>query len=416
MSSQSFADLGVSKAVSGALAKRGFTEPFAIQKLIIGDVLAGRDVLAKSPTGSGKTLAFGVPMLDRVDANAYGRPSALVLAPTRELASQIVDELYPLAHARALKITTVYGGVGIAKQEREAVNSHIVVATPGRLEDLLQRGKLKLDHVGFLVLDEADRMLDMGFRPAVDRIVAKCPRERQTVFLSATLDGDAGRIAREYTTDPAEHAIEPDVDRLAAIAHRFVAVERDDRLKLLVRELHTVERELALVFVRTKHGADRLVKRLAREGVRAVAMHGDKSQRQRERALDQFERGEVDTLVATDVAARGIDVRDISHVINFDPPEDGDTYTHRVGRTGRAGRTGEGITFVGAEQARDVQKMAGQLGILAEFGQSGLLRSERGGAKPPSEGGAPRTTGARKRSRSRSRKGSGSTSGRHAAR
>jgi ATP-dependent RNA helicase RhlE len=414
MSSKTFADLGVSKAVSAALAKRGFTEPFAIQNLIIGDILEGRDVLAKSPTGSGKTLAFGVPMLDRIDANAYGRPQALVLAPTRELASQIVDELYPLAHARALKITTVYGGVGITKQERDAVNAHIVVATPGRLEDLLQRGKLKLKHVSFLVLDEADRMLDMGFRPAVDRIVAKCPRERQTVFLSATLDGDAGRVAREYTSNPAEHAIEPDVTTIEAIAHRFIAVERDDRLSLLVRELRA-DRDLALVFVRTKHGADRLVKRLAREGVKAVAMHGDKSQRQRERALDQFERGDVDTLVATDVAARGIDVRDISHVINFDPPEDGDTYTHRVGRTGRAGRTGEGVTFVGTEQAGDVQKMATQLGILDQFGQSGLLRSVHGGAKPASQGGAPRTTGARKR-RPRSRSGSGSTSGRYSGR
>jgi ATP-dependent RNA helicase RhlE len=414
MSSQSFADLGVSKVVSAALAKRGITEPFAIQSLIVGDILAGRDVLAKSPTGSGKTLAFGVPMLDRLNANGYGRPSALVLAPTRELASQIVDELYPLAHARALKITTVYGGVGIVKQEREATQAHIVVATPGRLEDLLQRGKLKINNVEFLVLDEADRMLDMGFRPAVDRIVARCPRERQTVFLSATLDGDAGRVAREYTTDAAEHAVEPDFDQLEAIAHRFVAVERDDRLTLLVRELRA-DRDLALVFVRTKHGADRLVKRLEREGVRAVAMHGDKSQRQRERALAQFERGEVDTLIATDVAARGIDVRDISHVINFDPPEDGDTYTHRVGRTGRAGRTGEGVTFVGAEQARDIQKMASQLGILKEFGQSGLLKSERGGAKPPSEGGAPRTTGARKR-RTRSRGGSGSGTARHSNR
>ncbi|WP_196809197.1 DEAD/DEAH box helicase [Conexibacter woesei] len=412
---KTFADLGVSKAVSGALAKRGFTEPFAIQNLIIGDILDGRDVLAKSPTGSGKTLAFGVPMLDRIDANSYGRPSALVLAPTRELASQIVDELYPLAHSRALKITTVYGGVGITKQEKDAVNSHIVVATPGRLEDLLQRGKLKLNNVEFLVLDEADRMLDMGFRPAVDRIVAKCPRERQTVFLSATLDGDAGRIAREYTSDAAEHAIEPDVDRLAAIGHRFVAVERDDRLKELVRELRG-DRDLSLVFVRTKHGADRLVKRLAREGVKAVAMHGDKSQRQRERALDQFERGEVDTLVATDVAARGIDVRDISHVINFDPPEDGDTYTHRVGRTGRAGRTGQAVTFVQSDQARDVQKMAGQLGILKEFGQSGLLKSERGGAKPPSEGGAPRTTGARRRRRSSGGSGHSSHSGHSSSR
>ncbi|HEY6759997.1 MAG TPA: DEAD/DEAH box helicase [Baekduia sp.] len=414
MSSQSFADLGVSKVVCAALAKRGVTEPFAIQSLIVGDILAGRDVLAKSPTGSGKTLAFGVPMLDRLNANGYGRPSALVLAPTRELASQIVDELYPLAHARALKITTVYGGVGIAKQEREATQAHIVVATPGRLEDLLQRGKLKINNVEFLVLDEADRMLDMGFRPAVDRIVARCPRERQTVFLSATLDGDAGRVAREYTTDAAEHAIEPDVSQLEAIAHRFVAVERDDRLTLLVRELRA-DRDLALVFVRTKHGADRLVKRLEREGVRAVAMHGDKSQRQRERALAQFERGDVDTLIATDVAARGIDVRDISHVINFDPPEDGDTYTHRVGRTGRAGRTGEGVTFVGAEQARDIQKMASQLGILKEFGQSGLLKSERGGAKPPSEGGGPRTTGARKR-RPRARSGGGSGSARHSNR
>jgi ATP-dependent RNA helicase RhlE len=413
LSQQSFADLGVSAPVRRALAERGITEPFAIQRLVIADVLAGHDVLAKSPTGSGKTLAFTVPIVERTSPGGP-RPSALILAPTRELAGQIVDDTRDIARVRGLRVAAVYGGVGIEKQARAARGADVVVATPGRLQDLLDRGSLSLAHVETLVLDEADRMLDMGFRPAVDRIVAKCPRDRQTVFLSATLDGDAGRIAREYTTDPAEHAIEPDVDRLAAIGHRFVAVERDDRLKLLVQELRT-ERELALVFVRTKHGADRLVKRMAREGVKAVAMHGDKSQRQRERALDQFERGEVDTLVATDVAARGIDVRDISHVINFDPPEDGDTYTHRVGRTGRAGRTGEAITFVGAEQARDIQKMAGQLGILKEFGQSGLLRSERGGAKPPSEGGAPRTTGARKR-RPRSRKGSGSTSGRYSAR
>jgi ATP-dependent RNA helicase RhlE len=363
MTKHTFAGLGVSRALSDALAARGITEPFAIQNLIIGDVLAGRDVLAKSPTGSGKTLAFGVPMLDRIDANAYGRPAALVLAPTRELASQIVDELYPLAHARALRITAVYGGVGIAKQERDAVRSHVVVATPGRLEDLLQRGRLTLEDVGLLVLDEADRMLDMGFRPAVDRIVARCPRERQTLFLSATLDGEAGRVAQKYTRDAVLHEIAPDADRLERVVHRFVTVERDDRLHRLVEELRNAERELALVFVRTKHGADRLVKRLGRLGVSAVAMHGDKSQRQRERALAQFERGEIDTLVATDVAARGIDVAGISHVINFDPPQDTDTYTHRVGRTGRAGRTGEGVTFVGAEQARDVAKMARELGI-----------------------------------------------------
>ena len=392
MSEKTFADLGVSRAVCGALDKRGITAPFAIQQLIVEDVLAGRDVLAQSPTGSGKTLAFGVPLIDRLDANAYGRPAALVLAPTRELASQIVDELYGLAHARALKITAVYGGVGLTKQEREATNSHIVVATPGRLEDLLQRGKLKLDHVEMLVLDEADRMLDMGFRPAVDRIVARCPRDRQTLFLSATLDGEAGKVAREYTRDAVTHKIVPTVDHLEQIAHRFVAVEREQRIDRLVQELRHAERELALVFVRTKHGADRLVKRLSRLGVEAVAMHGDKSQRQRERALSRFENGEVTTLVATDVAARGIDVANISHVINFDPPEDTDTYTHRVGRTGRAGRSGEGVTFVGAEQAGSVGKMAAELGIDREFERAGLLRSHAGGAKPRSEGGGPRTT------------------------
>jgi ATP-dependent RNA helicase RhlE len=397
MSKQTFADLGVSRAVAGALAARGIEHPFEIQTKIIGDVLAGRDVLAKSPTGSGKTLAFGVPLLDRVEATAQ-RPAALILAPTRELASQIVDELYPLAHARALRITAVYGGVGITKQERDAVRSHVVVATPGRLEDLLGRGQLKLDHVDVLVLDEADRMLDMGFRPAVDRIVARVPATRQTLFLSATLDGEAGRIAHELTRDAVRHEVVPTEDRLEAVEHRFVAAERDDRLPMLIRELGA-PRDLALIFVRTKHGADRLVKRLSREGVRAVAMHGDKSQRQRERALAQFEAGEVDTLVATDVAARGIDVRGISHVINFDAPGDREAYVHRVGRTARAGGTGSALTFVGAEQAGDVAKIARDLELTHEFAHTGFLRSERGGAKPRSQGGAPRTTGGRRRGR-----------------
>jgi ATP-dependent RNA helicase RhlE len=385
MSSQSFADLGVSNAVVRALDARGIKEPFAIQQLIIGDVLAGRDVLAKSPTGSGKTLAFGVPMLDLIEATDP-RPSALVLAPTRELASQIVDELYPLAHARALRISAVYGGVGIVKQEREAGKSHIIVATPGRLEDLLRRGAFSLKNVKLLILDEADRMLDMGFRPAVDRIVALCPRQRQTLFLSATLDGEAGQIAEVYTNTPARHELEPTVDRLASVEHRFVAVDRDDRLDLLMRELKG-ERDLALVFVRTKHGADRLVKRLSNEGVKAVAMHGDKSQRQRERALASFEAWEVDTLVATDVAARGIDVRDVSHVINFDPPEDTDAYVHRIGRTGRAGRSGAGVTFVGNEQAGDVQRIATQLGITAQFAETGLHRDKPQRSAPRKQGG-----------------------------
>jgi ATP-dependent RNA helicase RhlE len=371
MSMQSFADLGVSRPVVEALTARGITEPFPIQSLVIADVLAGRDVLAKSPTGSGKTLAFGLPLVERIDANDGGRPSALILAPTRELATQIVDELHSIAHSRALRVKAVYGGVGLEKQAREAAKAHIIVATPGRLEDLLQRRAFNLSKVRMLVLDEADRMLDMGFRPVVDRIVAKCPANRQTVFFSATLEGEAGRIAQLYTKDALLHETAGEERDVGAIEHRFIAAENDARLDALVRELRG-DRELALVFVRTKRGADRLVKRLGHAGVEAVAMHGDKSQRQREKALSRFEAGHVDTLVATDVAARGIDVDGISHVIQFDPPEDREGYVHRVGRTGRAGRTGIGITFVGREQAHDVGKIAADLELHREFEVSGL--------------------------------------------
>jgi superfamily II DNA/RNA helicase len=225
---QSFADLGVSRAVCGALDADGITEPFAIQRLVVADVLAGRDVLAKSPTGSGKTLAFMVPLIDRIEATDR-RPAALILAPTRELATQIVDATYRIAHSRALKVKAVYGGVGLEKQAREAAKSHIIVATPGRLEDLLERRAFTLEHLRVLVLDEADRMLDMGFKPAVDRIVARCPHGRQTLFFSATLDGEAGRIAAAYTNDPARHEHVPVVERAADIEHRFMSVERDAR-------------------------------------------------------------------------------------------------------------------------------------------------------------------------------------------
>ena len=377
MSQQSFADLGVSRAVAGALAERGITEPFAIQQLVIADILAGHDVLAKSPTGSGKTIAFGAPLADRIEATDR-RPAALILAPTRELASQIVDDLRPLARARALSIAAVYGGVGIVKQAREAARAHIVVATPGRLEDLLQRGDLTLDRVRILVLDEADRMLDMGFKPAVDRIVAQCPAQRQTLFFSATLDGEAGRVAKNFTRGARRHEHAPTVSSTAAIEHRFLAVEREERIEALLGELRG-DRDLALVFVRTKRGVDRLVKRLSREGVDVVGMHGDKSQGQRERALASFESFKVDTLVATDVAARGIDVSGISHVINFDPPEDRDGYVHRIGRTGRAGRTGVGVTFVGTEQARDVERIAAELRLHREFAETALSSPARPG-------------------------------------
>jgi len=371
MSTESFADLGVSRAVISSLSAVGILEPFAIQRAVIGDAIAGRDVIAKSPTGSGKTLAFGIPLVERIRAEDP-RPAALVLAPTRELATQIVDEIGRIAHTRALRITAVYGGVGLVKQAKDAATSHILVATPGRLEDLLARGAFTLDNVRVLILDEADRMLDMGFRPAIHRIVAACPQSRQTLFFSATLDGEAGRIAHQYAREPAIHQDGPAARRASAqIEHRFVQIADEHRVEALIRELGR-DRDLTLVFVRTKHGADRLVKRLAARGVKAVAMHGNKSQRQREQALARFESGAVDTLVATDVAARGIDVERISHVINFDPPADSETYVHRIGRTGRAGRPGIGITLLSPEQRHDVSKLAGHLDLDHELhGTSG---------------------------------------------
>jgi ATP-dependent RNA helicase RhlE len=401
MSNKSFAELGVSRAVTSSLAQQGFTEPFEIQRLVIADVLAGRDVLAKSPTGSGKTLAFGIPLADLI-ASDGPRPAALVLAPTRELATQIVDDIRAIAHSRALRVTAVYGGVGLVKQAREAARSHVLVATPGRLEDLLARGAFKLDAVRLLVLDEADRMLDMGFRPSVERIVSACPSKRQTLFFSATLDGEAGRLAKTFTTNPVVHEQGPTERRASTdVEHRFVRVDHEHRLEALVEELRR-ERELTLVFVRTKHGADRLVKRLHAHGLEAVAMHGNKSQRQREQALARFESGAVDTLVATDLAARGIDVSGISHVINFDPPADSETYVHRIGRTGRAGAKGIGITLVSPSDHGDVSKLARTLGL--DHGLPRRAAEHRSGPSPRPKGNAPHSRRRRDRRRSPSQR------------
>ncbi len=374
MSTQSFADLGVSSTVVAALRRRGIDEPFAVQRRAIADVRAGRDVLVQSPTGSGKTLAFGIPLVDRIDPNGP-KQAALVLAPTRELAAQTVEELREIAHARALSIAAVYGGAGIQRQAKLARRAHVLVATPGRLEDLIARGDIALDAVAVLVLDEADRMLDMGFRPAVDRIVSQTPRGRQTLLFSATLEGQVGRIADAYTVEPRTHEHRADPGREGEVEHRFLHVRHEAKLDRLVEELGREGMGRTLVFVRTKRGAERLVKRLQARSVRAAAMHGDKSQAQREKALARFQAGRCPVLVATDVAARGIDVDDITHVINFDAPGDRDSYVHRVGRTGRAGRTGTGITFVLAEQAGDVAKVAGDLALQREFAATGLRSS-----------------------------------------
>jgi superfamily II DNA/RNA helicase len=398
MSTQSFADLGASRPVVDALSEGGITAAFPVQRLVLPDALDGRDVLVKSPTGSGKTIAFAVPLVERLEVTDP-RPSAVVLAPTRELACQIVDEIKPLAAARALSVTAVYGGAGIERQRKLARKAHILVATPGRLEDLIERGAVRLDRVRMLVLDEADRMLDMGFRPPVDRIVRLMPRNRQTFFFSATLDGDVNRIAREYTVDPCRHEHTHPEQRGRDVRHRFVAVNSTSKLDALVRELDDSERGLTLVFVRTKRGADRLVKRLRGRDIKALAMHGNKSQAQREKALSSFGSGRIDTLVATDVAARGLDVDDITHVINFDAPDDRDGYVHRVGRTGRAGRRGVGVTFVGPEQVADVHEIASGLSLQGEFAQSGLSVN---GHRPPASR-APRRGRSRRRRRNRTR-------------
>ena len=367
---QSFHELGVSARVAQALAERDIHTPFRIQTLVLPDALAGRDVLAKSPTGSGKTLAFAVPMVERLDAGD-GRPSGLVLVPTRELAAQVAAELETIAPAHDLKIAAVYGGVTISTQAKKAREAHILVATPGRLQDLVDRKAVKLDGVRILILDEADRMLDMGFQPQVDKIVARIPRKRQTMFFSATLDGEVGELARAYTTNPSRYeGVLPVEQEQGDVQHRFVPVTADNKVETLARLL-SEERGLALVFVRTKRGADRLVQKLAKNDVTAVAMHGDMNQSQRERALKRFEDGKVSTLVATDVAARGLDLDDITHVINFDPPEDNKGYVHRVGRTGRAGRDGTGVTLVLPEQQAEVSHVARMLGHTEQYAQRG---------------------------------------------
>ena len=368
---QSFLELGVSARVAQALAERDIHAPFRIQALVLPDALAGRDVLAKSPTGSGKTLAFAVPLVERL-APSEQRPSALVLVPTRELASQVAAELGTVAPARDLRVAAVYGGISISAQARASREAHILVATPGRLQDLIDRRIVSVDGVRMLILDEADRMLDMGFQPQVDRIVARLPKKRQTMFFSATLDGAVGELARAYTTNPSrvEAALTIDQEQ-GEIDHKFVSVTADNKVETLARLL-AEERGLALVFVRTKRGADRLVQKLARHNVTATAMHGDLNQNQRERALKRFEQGTVKTLVATDVAARGLDLDDITHVINFDPPEEHTAYVHRVGRTGRAGRNGTGVTLVLPEQQSDVSRVARLLGETESFASEGM--------------------------------------------
>jgi superfamily II DNA/RNA helicase len=365
-----FSDLGVSARVRGTLARRGVTEPFAVQALVLEDAIAGRDVLARSATGSGKTLAFAIPIVETIRPHD-ATPSALVLVPTRELAQQVADDFADIAKAQGLRVGVAYGGVSIREQANRNQKAHVLIATPGRLQDLAERGSVRLDRVRILVLDEADRMLDMGFQPQVDRLVRRIPKDRQTMFFSATLDGAVGNLARAYTRDAILHEVESSTETVDGLDHRFVQVEARNKVEALI-DLLTHDGELTLVFVRTKRGADRLVHKLHQKGVQAEALHGDMLQRARQRALDRFERGSVRVLIATDVAARGLDLERISHVVNYDPPQDDKGYVHRVGRTARAGRTGTGITLVTADQQSDVGRMAARLELHEEFEEEGM--------------------------------------------
>jgi superfamily II DNA/RNA helicase len=366
-SATTFAALGAPDFVVAALARRGITEAFQIQAVTIADALAGRDVCGRAPTGSGKTLAFGVPLVARaaeLPRCAPGRPVALVLAPTRELAEQITTELS--SFSGRVRVEAVYGGVGYGRQIaalRRGVD--ILVACPGRLEDLIQRRDVSLTDVRLVVLDEADRMADMGFLPAVRRLLEQTQPDRQTVLFSATLDGDVAKVTRDYQRDPVRHEIGESTPDVRAATHLFWKLDRNDRTTLLA-ELVKVAWP-AIIFTRTRHGADRLTKQLAKLGVGAAPIHGGLSQNARNRALDDFGKARVHALVATDVAARGIHVDGVAAVIHYDPPADHKDYVHRSGRTARAGADGVVVSLVSNDQAKDVRHLIRMVGLDADL-------------------------------------------------
>ncbi len=359
----SFARLGLPEPLAQTLARRGFDEPFPIQASTIPDALAGRDVAGKAPTGSGKTLAFGLPLLARVDEGRRRRPRALVLAPTRELAEQITQELDPLARAVHRQVFAIYGGVSYGPQ-RHALDRgvDVLVATPGRLEDLIDQGVVDLSDVAIAVVDEADRMADMGFLPAVRRILDQTNDDRQTLLFSATLDGDVAVLARRYQRDPVRHDADPLDSEADDAIHHFWLVEHSDRVDHTAAVVNRAGR--SIVFTRTRRRADRLAKQMTSRGVEAVALHGGRSQNQRTRAIQQFASGRVKALVATDVAARGIHVDGVASVVHFDPPGDAKDYVHRSGRTARAGATGTVVTLVTGDQRRDVRRMQQELDLV----------------------------------------------------
>ncbi len=369
-----FGELGLDPRLVRALAARDIREPFAIQARALPDALAGRDVLGRAQTGSGKTLAFGLPLLTRLSATADRRrseggmgrwagPRGLILVPTRELAQQVADVLTPLGRGVGVGITTVYGGVSIGRQITRVRDADVVVATPGRLIDLLDRHACTLTDIQVTVLDEADHLADLGFMPAVRRILDETPAGGQRMFFSATLDREVGRLVTSYASDPALHAVTSSMDSGPA-EHRMLVLTAQDKVPVAAEIAGRPGR--TLFFVRTRHGADRLAKQLSRSGVEVAAIHGDRNQNQRQRALDGFAAGHPRVLVATDVAARGIHVDDVDLVVQFDPPNDRKDYLHRSGRTARAGAAGVVVALVEPGQVRELQRLHQEAGVTAE--------------------------------------------------
>ena len=340
---KSWTALGVPERIVAGLLKRGIAKPFPVQAATIPESLMGLDICGKAPTGSGKTLAFGIALAVKVVKSKPGRPHGLVLVPTRELAAQVAKEVAMLCAGGGITVAAVYGGAGYGPQVKAARAASIVVATPGRLEDLMKRRDLDLGAVAIVVIDEADRMADMGFMPAVKRIMRTIPGGRQTLLFSATLDGDVDNLIREFQRDPKKHQVAA-AENGGEIEHLFWNVNRDERTRMVSEIANHYER--AIVFCRTKHGSDRLAGNLESLGVETCVIHGNRSQAQRERALEQFRRGKATVMVATDVAARGIHIDAVPVVVHFDLPEDPKDYIHRSGRTGRAGEKGVVISFV----------------------------------------------------------------------
>ncbi len=358
-----FAELMLAPEINRALREMGFTRPTEIQSHVIPLLLDGRDVIGQAQTGTGKTAAFGIPLIEGIDEN-LPFTQAVVLAPTRELAMQIGEELRRIArYIHGINVVTIYGGSSYGRQFEDLKSQpHVVVGTPGRVLDHIGRGTLKLDNIDYLVLDEADRMLDMGFLPDVERILRRTPRERQTALFSATVPTVIRILSRRYMFEPASVHVQPQQVTVEEVDQAYYEVADRDKVEGLLSLIAADPPERAMVFRQTKIGVDRLVSTLKRRGLAAEAIHGDMSQKVREQVLREFRDGKLTYLVATDVAARGLDIPEVSHVFNFDIPEDPEAYVHRIGRTARAGRSGTAVTFVGewdSDKLPPIQKIVG---------------------------------------------------------